>query len=72
MDRPDNGLQLLSHEMAGFLQANGVQHIKLVPYHPATNGPAEGFFQTLEHGTTARNTTSETAPLSAKLMQQST
>ncbi|RXN11097.1 putative protein K02A2.6-like protein [Labeo rohita] len=37
----DNGPQFISHEMATFLLANGVQHIKSSPYHPATNGLAE-------------------------------
>ena len=45
----DNGPQFVSQEMAGFLQANGVQHITSAPYHPATNGLAERFVQTLKH-----------------------
>ncbi|XP_057677181.1 uncharacterized protein K02A2.6-like [Corythoichthys intestinalis] len=36
-------------EMVEFLQANGVQHIKSAPYHPATNSLAERFVQTLKH-----------------------
>ncbi|XP_057694110.1 uncharacterized protein K02A2.6-like [Corythoichthys intestinalis] len=35
--------------MVEFLQANGVQHIKSAPYHPATNRLAERFVQTLKH-----------------------
>ncbi|XP_039520330.1 uncharacterized protein K02A2.6-like [Pimephales promelas] len=45
----DNGPQFTSHEMGTFLQANGVQHITSSPYHPATNGLAERFVQTLKH-----------------------
>nr|XP_055048287.1 uncharacterized protein K02A2.6-like [Misgurnus anguillicaudatus] len=45
----DNGPQFTSHEMATFLQANGVQHITSSPYHPATNGLAERFVQTMKH-----------------------
>ncbi|XP_034561964.1 uncharacterized protein K02A2.6 [Notolabrus celidotus] len=45
----DNGPQLVSQEMTTFLQANGVQHIRSAPYHPATNGLAERFVQTLKH-----------------------
>lgn len=45
----NNGPQLVSQEMTGFLQANGVQHIKSAPYHPATNGLAERFVQTMKH-----------------------
>ncbi|XP_046692710.1 uncharacterized protein K02A2.6-like [Silurus meridionalis] len=41
--------QFTSHEMATFLQANGVQHITSSPYHPATNGLAERFVQTMKH-----------------------
>ncbi|XP_061909872.1 uncharacterized protein K02A2.6-like [Entelurus aequoreus] len=44
----DNGPQLVSHEMSAFLQANGVQHVTSAPYHPATNGLAERFVQTLK------------------------
>ncbi|KAF7646573.1 hypothetical protein LDENG_00185510 [Lucifuga dentata] len=45
----DNGPQLVSQEMSAFLQANGVQHIKSAPYHPATNGLAERFVQTMKY-----------------------
>ncbi|CAI5694547.1 unnamed protein product [Oreochromis niloticus] len=45
----DNGPQLVSQEMEAFLQANGVQHITSAPYHPATNGLAERFVQTMKH-----------------------
>lgn len=45
----DNGPQLVSKDMTVFLQANGVQHIKSAPFHPATNGLAERFVQTLKH-----------------------
>lgn len=45
----DNGPQFISHEMATFLLANGVQHIKSSPYHPSTNGLAERFVQTMKH-----------------------
>ena len=45
----DNGPQLVSQEMEAFLQANGVQHITSAPYHPATNGFAERFVQTMKN-----------------------
>lgn len=45
----DNGPQFVSQEMVTFLQANGVQHIKSAPYHPATNGLAERFVQRMKH-----------------------
>lgn len=45
----DNGPQLVSQEMTTFLQVNGVQHIRSAPFHPATNGLAERFVQTLKH-----------------------
>lgn len=35
--------------MAELLQANGVHHIKSAPYHPATNGLAERFVQTMKN-----------------------
>lgn len=45
----DNGAQFVSQEMDTFLKVNGVQHIRAAPYHPATNGLAERFVQTLKH-----------------------
>ena len=45
----DNGPQFVSQGMATFLQANGVQHTRSAPYHPATNGLAERFVQTMKH-----------------------
>ncbi|XP_060771685.1 uncharacterized protein K02A2.6-like [Neoarius graeffei] len=45
----DNGPQLVSEGMTIFLQANGVQHVKSAPFHPATNGLAKRFVQTLKH-----------------------
>lgn len=44
----DNGPQFVSEEMEAFLRRNGIQHIKSAPYHPATNGLAERFVQTLK------------------------
>ncbi len=37
--------------MSAFPHANRVQHITSASYHPATNGLAERFVQTLEQGT---------------------
>lgn len=44
----DNGPQLVSEEFRSFMEANGIQHIKSAPYHPATNGLAERFVQTMK------------------------
>ena len=38
----DNGLSLVSSEFKKFLQLNGICHITSAPYHPSTNGLAEG------------------------------
>ena len=43
----DNGPQLVSEEFWSFMEANGIQHIKSALYHPATNGLAERFVQTM-------------------------
>lgn len=45
----DNGPQLVSEEFETFMVENGIQHIKSAPYHPATNGLAERFVQTMKH-----------------------
>ena len=44
----DNGTQFTSDEFATFMKMNGIKHIKSAPYHPATNGLAERFVQSLK------------------------
>jgi hypothetical protein len=44
----DNGPQFISTEFKAFLKANGIKHILSAPYHPASNGLAERFIQTLK------------------------
>ncbi|XP_056089739.1 uncharacterized protein K02A2.6-like [Rhinichthys klamathensis goyatoka] len=44
----DNGPQFVSQEFVTFLKANHVKHIRSAPYHPATNGQAERFVQSLK------------------------
>ena len=44
----DNGPQFTSEDFQMFLKNNGVKHIRSAPYHPATNGLAERFVQTLK------------------------
>ncbi len=44
----DNGPQFISDEFAGFMRANGVKHIRVAPYHPASNGLAERFVQSFK------------------------
>jgi hypothetical protein len=46
----DNGPQFISEEFKEFLRNNGVKQSLSAPYHPATNGLAERFVQTLKHG----------------------
>ena len=43
----NSGPQFTSKEFSDFMAANGVQHVRSAPYHPATNGVAEKFVQTL-------------------------
>ncbi|XP_061892219.1 uncharacterized protein K02A2.6-like [Entelurus aequoreus] len=48
----DNGPQFTAAEfgafLGAFLRANGVKHKRSAPFHPATNGQAERFVQTLK------------------------
>lgn len=54
----DNGPQFCSAEFAQFFKVNGIQHTKTAPYHPASNGEAERFVQTLKHNMKCRNANS--------------
>ena len=44
----DNGPQLVSHEFADLLPANGVKLIRTAPYHSSSNGPVEQLVQTFK------------------------
>lgn len=44
----DNGPQFMSEEFKQFMTANGIKHICCSPYHPASNGAAERFVQTVK------------------------
>ena len=44
----DNGRQFTAHKFQEFLLNNGVTHKFTAPYHPATNGLAERYVQTLK------------------------
>ncbi|XP_011862003.1 PREDICTED: uncharacterized protein K02A2.6-like [Vollenhovia emeryi] len=45
----DNGRSFVSEEFEKFLKANGITHRLTAPYHPATNGQAERYVQTLKN-----------------------
>ena len=49
----DNGQQFIAEEFQLFLKMNGVKHITSAPYHPATNGLAERFVQTMKQSLTS-------------------
>ena len=44
----DNGPQFISETFKCFMKLNNIKHITTSPYHPATNGLAERFVQTLK------------------------
>lgn len=44
----DNSPEFTSVDFRTFLKRNGVKHMRTAPFHPATNGQAERFVQTLK------------------------
>jgi len=44
----DNGPQFISDEFATFVKCNGIKHTRTAPYHPASNGLAERFVQSMK------------------------
>ena len=44
----DNGPQFVSHELREYLTAHHILHHRSAPYHPATNGLAEGMVKILK------------------------
>lgn len=63
----DNAPQFTSEEFGAFTAINGILHIKSAPYHPATNGLAERFVQTLKNALKAAQT--DPGTLKKKLAQ---
>ena len=61
----DNGPQFTASSFEDFLLANGIQHLKTPPYHPATNEEADRFVQTFEHALKASR--NESGTLATKL-----
>ena len=44
----DNGPQFVSNMFQRFMKSNGIKHVLSASYHPATNGLAEHFVQTMK------------------------
>lgn len=45
----DNGRSFVSEEFQNYLKINGIRHILVPPYHPASNGQAERTVQTIKN-----------------------
>ena len=52
----DNGSQYTSEEFTTFLKLNGIKHTRSALYHPASNGQAEQFVQSLKQALKASYT----------------
>lgn len=46
----DNATNFSSKEFNSFCQLNGIQHLTIAPYHPASNGQAENSVKTVKRG----------------------
>lgn len=46
----DNGPQFVATDFQTFFRRNGIRHVTSAPWHPATNGLAERFVQSLKRG----------------------
>jgi len=55
----DNGRTFISREFQDFVKTNGIIHRFTAPYHPATNGAAERFVQTLKQWLRKTNLTKD-------------
>ena len=49
----DNGPQFISEEFENFLKNNGVKHVRVAPYHAASNGAAERMVQSFKRSLSA-------------------
>ena len=63
----DNGPQFTSEEFAVFMRSCGIKHIRSAPYHPATNGLAERFVQSVKQSLKASRNSG--LPLSRRLCE---
>lgn len=68
----DNGPQFTAEDFKSFLQRSGVKyHTLSAPYHPATNGQAERYVQTVKKALKAMETTNSTLQANInKFLQQ--
>eukprot|EP00102_Acyrthosiphon_pisum_P016233 XP_008187120.1 PREDICTED: uncharacterized protein K02A2.6-like [Acyrthosiphon pisum] len=67
----DNGTQFTALDFSLFLKQNGIKHKRTAPYHPATNGLAERYVQTLKQSLKALQSERNSIDLElAKLLLQ--
>lgn len=67
----DNAIAFTSVEFTDFLRKNGIRHVRIPPYHPASDGLVERAVQTFKEGMKRTNENS-IIPISVQISHNAT